>query len=241
LTYYKVKTARELIPNYADYIKRQIVDAYIATPFVEVPKQLTVANTPQKRVELCTHGNNYLFIEKKFSNLNRNQAILDCACGGGAEIDQMRRMGFKYVFGAELHPKFIITAKAVADGVVKCDMHSLCFRENTFDIISSLHTVEHAYDPAKLLQEFWRILKPEGRLFVILPYPDSGNETDFHCAKYELGTNILDQGKSVLKFFEANGFYITIKENSEGLTHEPLLWLQFRKKLFERGKPYRPY
>lgn len=235
MTYYKVKTAKELLPNYSDYIKRQIGTAYIAGPILETPKAIGAAPIPQGK------GNNQRFIEEKFSQIDRNKTVLDCACGGGAEIDQLKRMGFKYAVGVELHPKFIRTAQTVADGVLRGDMHSLCFKDSSFDIVSSFHTIEHAYDPAKLIQEFWRVLKPEGQLFVILPYPDSGDETDFHCAKYELGTNILDQGKSVLKFFEENGFYVTIREDSRGMAQEPLLWLQFRKRLFQRGKPYRPY
>ena len=155
--------------------------------------------------------------------------ILDCTCGGGADVDAMKEMGFKYVVGCELSATFIKTAQKVADDVVKGDMHSLGFRDGSFDIVSSFHSIEHAYDPAKLLQEFRRILKPNGRLLVILPYPDGGDETDFHCAKFELGTNILDGGRTVIKFFQENGFRIGIKENSKGVSQEPLLWLQFRR------------
>jgi len=237
LTYYKVKTARQLLPNYADYIKRQIGDAYIAGPL----KDASEAGGEQVVTELGTKSNNQRFIEEKFPPLERNRAILDCACGGGAEINQLKRMGFRYVVGAELHPKFIATAKTVADGVVKCDMHSLSFKDASFNIVTSFHTVEHAYDPAKLLQEFWRILEPEGRLFIILPYPDGGHENDFHVAKYELGTNILDQAKSVIAFFKENGFHLDIREDSKGQAQEPLLWMRFRKRLFKRGKPYKPY
>lgn len=239
MTYYKVKTARELIPNYPDYIKLQIADSYVAGP----PKPTGIAVRVHEETvhPPAQKGNNALFIDEKFPRIPRNVTILDCACGGGAEIDQMKRMGFKYVVGVELHPRFIKTAKNVADGVVKCDMHSLCFNDASFNVVSSFHTIEHAYDPAKLLHEFWRVLKPEGRLLVILPYPDGGDETDFHCAKYELGTNILDRGKTVLKFFEANGFYVAIREDSKGTAGEPLLWVQFRKRLYERGRPYCPY
>jgi len=240
VTYYKVKTAKDILPNYADYIKLQIADSYVAAPLP--PKKAPVSETAKESVtQPLSYSNNQLFIKDKFTNLERNKMILDCACGGGAEIGQLKRMGFHYVVGAELHPQFLRTAKTAGDGVLKCDMHWLGYKDNVFDIICCFHTIEHAYYPAKLLHEFLRVLKPDGRLFVILPYPDSGHENDFHVAKYELGTNILDQAKSVLKFFEENGFYVTIKEDSKGQVQEPLLWLQFRKRLFKRGKPYRPY
>lgn len=313
--YYKVKTPQDIIPSYADYIKLQIRDSYVASPlstadekkeqkapnpvlvspfnnflkrFVlkllndkplsgsEIINQIWIktdkswkptagliyrllawlkrsectSEEPGKRYILTEKGvellnepvsNNRKFVEEKFLRGNREKMILDCACGGGAEIDAIKEMGFKNVFGLEMNGAFIKTASKVASGVVKADMHSLTFKDNSFDIVFSAHTIEHAYYLSKLLQEFWRVLKSDGALFVILPYPDSGHEDDFHVAKYELGTNILDQGESVLRFFAANGFLSTIVENSKGMVQEPLLWAQFRKKLFERGKPYRPY
>lgn len=245
MTYYKVKTARELIPNYADYIKNQIFESYIVDPNGPLAKQVAPNPIPPTRIKVRLPwkydqpiGNNGAFIEQKFVNVDRDKVILDCACGGGAQMDQLKRMGFKYVVGAELSSKFLTTAKGAADGVLKADMHWLGFRNETFDYICSFHTVEHAYFASILLHEFFRTLKNDGRLFVILPYPDGGHENDFHVAKYELGTNILDQGKSVLKFFVANGFRPTIVEHSKGLANEPLLWLQFRKRLHIRGKPF---
>lgn len=251
LTYYKVKKPSDLIPNYLDYIRNQIEESYVPD------KIIPLAKTPEPKVEslkIEVHksdkkpqkkavGNNTLFIQQKFANVDRNTSILDCACGGGAQMGTLRQMGFHYVAGLELSSKFVNTAikQDVVYGAVKADMHWVPFTDEAFDCVFSAHTIEHSYYPAKLLQEFWRVIKPKGRLFVILPYPDSGHENDFHVAKYVLGTNILDQGKSVIKFFEANGFYVTIAERSAGLVNEPLMWLQFRKRLYKRGKPYKPW
>jgi len=251
LSYYKVKKPSDLIPNYLDYVRNQIEESYVPgkiMPLAKVPEpkveslKLEVHTSDQKPQKKAV-GNNTLFIQQKFANLDRNKTILDCACGGGAQMGTLRNMGFKHIAGLELGIKWLQTAKKqdVTYGAVKADMHWVPFRDEAFDIVFSAHTIEHAYYPAKLLQEFWRAIKTNGRLFVILPYPDSGHEDDFHVAKYELGTNILDQGQSVIKFFEANGFYLTIAERSAGLVNEPLMWLQFRKRLYKRGKPYKPW
>jgi len=246
LTYYKVKTPEDLIPNYLDYVRNQIEESYVPD------KIIPLAKTPEPKIEVhksdtkpqtMAVGNNTLFIQQKFANVDRNKTILDCACGGGAQMGTLRNMGFHHVAGLELGAKWLKTAikQDVTFGAVKADMHWLAFKDEAFDCVFSAHTIEHSYYPAKLLQEFWRVIKSNGRLFVILPYPDSGHENDFHVAKYVLGTNILDQGKSVIKFFEANGFHITIAERSAGLVNEPLMWLQFRKRLHKRGKPYKPW
>ena len=251
LTYYRVKKPSDLIPNYIDYVRNQIEDSYVADKILPLAKtsepkveslKIEVHKSDMKSPEKAV-GNNTLFIRQKFANVDRNKTVLDCACGGGAQMGTLRKMGFHHVAGLELSSKFVKTTthQDVTFGAVKADMHWIPFQNNAFDCVTSFHTIEHSYFPAKLIQEFWRIIKPKGRLFVILPYPDSGHENDFHVAKYVLGTNILDQGKSVIKFFEANGFYITIAERSAGLVNEPLMWLQFRKRLFKRGKPYKPW
>ncbi len=251
MTYYVVKKPSDLIPNYLDYVRNQIEESYVPgkilplakhlEPKVEEPK--IEANIEDKKSPQERMIDNTRFVLQKFANVDRDKSILDCACGGGGQMHELRKMGFKNVAGLELSSKFVITTKRakVDYGGVKADMHWIPFRDEAFDCVTSFHTIEHSYYPARLLREFWRVIKPKGRLFVILPYPDSGHENDFHVAKYMLGTNILDQGRSVAKFFMANGFRPTILERSAGLVNEPLLWLQFRKQLYKRGKPYKPW
>ena len=251
LSYYKVKKPSDILPSYADYIHQQIDEAYIAGPLVPLAnhlkpklKKLKIeVHTPEPKPAKVKIIDNTRFIREKFANVDRNKKVLDCACQGGGQLNDLKQMGFKYLAGLELSSKFVNTTTThnFLYGGVKGDMHWLPFKDEAFDYVTSFHTIEHAYYPAKLIQEFWRVVNPNGRLFVILPYPDSGHENDFHVAKYVLGTNILDQGASVIKFFEMNGFYATITERSCGLVNEPVIWLQFRKRLFKRGKPYNPW
>ncbi len=251
LSYYKVKKPSDLIPNYLDYVYNQVEEAYVAGSIPPLAKHLK-PKIERLKIEAHVSGNkpsekkmidNTRFILEKFAKVDRNIKILDCACQGGGALSELKNMGFKYLSGVDLSSKFVNTTipHDFFYGCVKGDMHWLPFKNEAFDCVCSFHTIEHAYYPEKLIQEFWRVLNSKGRLMVILPYPDSGHEDDFHVAKYMLGTNILDQGKSVIKFFEANGFYATITERSAGLVNEPLIWLQFRKRTHKRGKPYKPW
>lgn len=45
----------------------------------------------------------------------------------------------------------------------------LPFADNTFDYIVLAHCLEFTADPATLLQECWRVLRPEGRLLIVAP------------------------------------------------------------------------
>jgi len=257
LSYYKVKKPSDIIPKYIDYVHNQVDESYVAAPIAPLAKHhkpMTLESNKLSPLKIEAHvsdqkppekkiNDNTRFILEKFANIDRNKTILDCACQGGAALNDLKGMGFKYLAGIDLSSKFVNTTTDhnFFYGGVKGDMHWLPFKDEAFDCVCSFHTIEHSYYPAKLLQEFWRVINSNGRLFVILPYPDSGHENDFHVAKYMLGTNILDQGASVLKFFEENGWYATIVERSAGLVNEPLIWLQFRKRLFMRGKPYKPW
>ena len=58
-------------------------------------------------------------------------------------------------------------------------MHDLsCFTDRSFDIVYSSHTIEHAYHPRRVVKELTRVLRSDGELIVVLPYPDTGTEND---------------------------------------------------------------
>lgn len=46
------------------------------------------------------------------------------------------------------------------------------FPDNTFSFILSEHMLEHLANPIKTLQEFYRVLKPGGRLILFLPHKE---------------------------------------------------------------------
>ena len=55
-------------------------------------------------------------------------------------------------------------------------------------------------------------MKKDGQLIVILPYPDREFYTiKAHPAKFDLGLDKEDKGKSVVKYFENNGFVVKQK------------------------------
>ena len=80
----------------------------------------------------------------------------------------------------------------------------------------------------KALQEILRVLKKGGLLLIVLPYPDlSETNIKAHVAKFELGTNKVDEGKSVADYFQARGFRLLKKEFDN--YREPEIWLTLSK------------
>lgn len=49
------------------------------------------------------------------------------------------------------------------------DEEYLPFQDETFDRCILIHALEHTYSPKRFLREVWRILKPGGRVIVVVP------------------------------------------------------------------------
>jgi len=95
--------------------------------------------------------------------------LLDVGCGGGAQLVQMRRLGWR---GTGVDPD----ARAVE---MATRVHGLDVRRGTlaeqgfaagrFDAVTLSHVIEHVHDPEGLLRECARVLKPGGRLVAVTP------------------------------------------------------------------------
>jgi SAM-dependent methyltransferase len=48
----------------------------------------------------------------------------------------------------------------------------LPFKDNTVDFVISSHVIEHFYDPVKTIEEWLRVVKPGGYVFIIAPHRD---------------------------------------------------------------------
>lgn len=90
------------------------------------------------------------------------------------EIDYFKAQGFADVIGIDLfseHP----TIKVM-------DMHALTFTDDSFDIIYSAHSLEHAYDSAKVIAEIARVARPGALVAVEVPIhfePRGSDRIDF--------------------------------------------------------------
>jgi SAM-dependent methyltransferase len=59
----------------------------------------------------------------------------------------------------------------VRDGVTHQDLHRLTFDNESFDVVTSSHVLEHVAQPNVAFSELFRVLKPAGRLIFSIPIP----------------------------------------------------------------------
>jgi SAM-dependent methyltransferase len=67
-----------------------------------------------------------------------------------------------------------------------CDIHALPFRENSVDAIMSVAVLEHVRDPAAVLKEVYRVLKPGGRVFSVIPFMQPFHASPHDYQRYTL-------------------------------------------------------
>ena len=92
--------------------------------------------------------------------------ILDVPCGMGALAIRLKQMGFGVSY-CDINPSLF----SVPDvEIKKGDLNqSLPYDTESFDFITCIEGLEHLENPFNAIREFYRVLKPRGKLFLSLP------------------------------------------------------------------------
>lgn len=99
--------------------------------------------------------------------------VLDYGCGNGYVLAHYARNG-ALVSGIDLTERALSLARArfnlldLRGEFVKGDGKSVPFPDGTFDIVCSMGVLHHIPDPRPVIAELYRVLKPGGRLVVMV-------------------------------------------------------------------------
>ncbi|MDE2119378.1 MAG: class I SAM-dependent methyltransferase [Betaproteobacteria bacterium] len=103
------------------------------------------------------------FFGADFLGLIQEKTVIDFGCGGGLETIEMVRKGAARVIGLDIQLDLLESAarKALAAGLAeRCDF--VASTSELADIIVSKDAFEHFADPAQILAQMERLLKPGG-------------------------------------------------------------------------------
>ncbi|MBX2958854.1 MAG: class I SAM-dependent methyltransferase [Flavobacteriales bacterium] len=116
------------------------------------------------------HLHRYEEILKSFSG---TETILDIACGSGFGTHLLATKTEGKVYGGDLSSDAINLCQKtwrknnlsfqIMDGT------NLCFEDDYFDIVVSFETIEHTTEFNKMINEFKRVLKPNGIIYLSTP------------------------------------------------------------------------
>jgi 2-polyprenyl-3-methyl-5-hydroxy-6-metoxy-1,4-benzoquinol methylase len=102
----------------------------------------------------------------------RSGDALDIGCGGGRHLRMLSAAGWRTI-GIDFDEQAVAAARRQGFDARTGALASFSFADGQFDRIFMGDVIEHLDDPASLLAECHRILKPKGRLIMITPNIDS--------------------------------------------------------------------
>jgi SAM-dependent methyltransferase len=134
--------------------------------------------------------------------------LLDLGCGTGEFLNTCKQSGWN-VQGIEPSPD----ARAFATKEYGLTIHEINkwdqFADNTFDVVSAWHVLEHVYQLEETAKQVKRILSPDGTFVVALPNSSSADAEFYkkYWAAYDVPRHIWHfTPADVKRFFESKGF-----------------------------------
>jgi ubiquinone/menaquinone biosynthesis C-methylase UbiE len=107
----------------------------------------------------------------------KDKVVLDIGCGAGGKTVYYASLGVKKIRGLEILEKYREEAENLAKAhnladkfeFVPGDAADMPFEDETFDTIIMNDAMEHVDKPEKVIEECYRVLKKDGRLYLNFP------------------------------------------------------------------------
>lgn len=114
--------------------------------------------------QLCSLNESRIWILKTLLKLKGVKNVLDVACGPGLDMDHLKEMTDKIPFsytGIDFTPSFIDEAMENHPDQEFRVAHvmDIPFKDNSFDVVYTRHSLEHVSDPHVELDEMFRLAK----------------------------------------------------------------------------------
>ena len=114
----------------------------------------------------------------KIAGIKPSDHVLDVACGTGDLTEAFVKAGATLVTGVDFTPEMLEMAQAKAarrrrrSGAVTPtylpgDAMSLDMADESFDVVSIAFGIRNVTDPPKAIEEFFRVLRPGGRVIIL--------------------------------------------------------------------------
>lgn len=142
------------------------------------------------------------FLEEQALKLKKDDVVLDAGAG---------KKPYKYIFKNQNYQSTDMPGGFyVEPHDFECFLDDIPQPDNTYDVLVSTQVLEHVPDPWVVLKEKYRVLKPEGKLFLSVPLtaPLHGEPYHFyHFTHYALEKMAADIGFSIQDMEKVGGAF----------------------------------
>lgn len=111
-----------------------------------------------------------ILVEAAAADAPSTAAVLCVGCRNGLELDAFRARGLIDVRGIDIYSQ--------RDDIVVMDMHSMSFGDDSFDVVYTSHSLEHAFDIDQVAREMVRVARTGATLAVEVPVAHKGSAAD---------------------------------------------------------------
>jgi 2-polyprenyl-3-methyl-5-hydroxy-6-metoxy-1,4-benzoquinol methylase len=110
----------------------------------------------QKSLSLCSHQ-------------TEEWAVLDIGCGDGHTLDLYKRHAGVTTYGVDFNLNALSLARLNGHAVFEGAFETADLPDNSFDLVTATHVIEHVPDPRQFLLKVHKVLAPSGILWLETP------------------------------------------------------------------------
>lgn len=139
----------------------------------------------------------------RYADIKAGEHILEVGFRDGYNLQYLKEQGLNPV-GIDVNEDAVAHARQLGEKAYNEDIQKKTrFEGKSFDVVSACDVLEHCYDPASALKEISRLLKPNGRVVVEIPF-----ETEFEKNVAHGHSFLFHNEENVKKIFAEAGFQI---------------------------------
>ena len=137
---------------------------------------------------------------RKIQTLKAPGRLLDVGCGSGIFLDEVKIHGWQ-VWGTEVSEFAVKHARdTFGIEVFKGELPDARFSDESFDVITIWHVLEHTKDPFNTLKEVRRILKSDGVVIIAVP--------NVHCYLYNIAYTLIKLRRPKLLYLDSKEIHL---------------------------------
>jgi SAM-dependent methyltransferase len=196
-------------------------------------QEVELATQALRNRELPTH----LTVEKnwdqwllaqRLAQSDRHCPIIDLGCGDCCTLEFLAALGFQQLHGIDLtiQPSSGDRPYQLHQG----DLIATPFPEQSFDCAVSISVVEHGVDLKRFFQETYRILKPNGILFITTDYWQEKIPVDSAIKPFGLSWSIFssEEVQTAIALAQQHGFKLLSSSDIPPCNERTVEWYGYQ-------------